>query len=96
MLRMLLPFLLLALPLLLYVAYALWRQWLAASTGRPVPPPWWETAPWPWLVAIGVLLVATALALWGLMGGVPGGGAYRPPQLSPDGRIEPGDFAIPE
>ena len=96
MVRTLLPFLLVVLPTLLYVAYSLWRQWVAASTGRPVPPPWWQTAPWPWLVAIGVLLVAAMLVTWTMIGGVPGGGSYQPPQMTPEGRVEPGDFAIPE
>ena len=41
-------------------------------------------------------MVAALLVTWTMIGGVPGGGSYQPPQMTPEGRIEPGDFAIPE
>ena len=93
MLKKILPFLPLILPTLLYILYALSRRWSASASGAPLPPPWWETAPWPWLVGAGIVCVIVSLALWIVIGGVPTGGDYVPPALSPEGGVEPGRFA---
>jgi hypothetical protein len=80
MLRILLQYLLpLLLPFLIYLAY------VALTRGRAG---WLEDAPWLYLGAAGVALMAASLVAWGLMSGAPTDRVYVPPRLE-DGRVVP-------
>lgn len=63
------------LPLLLPLAiYALWFWAVAvrrANAQGQAAPSFWDSAPFVWLLAIGAVLTALALGVWGLSGGVP-------------------------
>jgi hypothetical protein len=84
-------FLLFGLPLLLpVVLYLVWfvrasRAALAAGHASPRL----GDVPWPWLVAIAILLLAGAVGAYTTMGGSRAGGHYEPPHLI-DGKIVPG------
>jgi len=77
-----------ALPLALYL---LWfaRATRAAQAAGTAPPRLGDV-PWPWLVAIGVLLIASVVTSFALMGGDDGtGGTYEPSRII-DGQVVPG------
>lgn len=79
----------LVLPTLVYIAYVALveaRRVRAAEEGRPAP--WWATAPWPWLVGIGVLLLGASLGSMALTGGGRPGEVYVPAHME-DGRLVP-------
>lgn len=49
----------------------------------------WSSAPWIWLLALGVLFAGVIAVAVALLGGDPAGGVYVPPELR-DGRVIPG------
>ena len=86
MLRILLQYLLpLLLPFLVYLAY------VALTRGRAS---WLEDAPWLYLAAAGVALMAASLLTWGLMSGAPADHVYVPPRFE-DGRVIPSTTVEP-
>ena len=84
-------FLLIGVPVLLPLA--LYLAWFARATraaqAAGLEAPKLGDVPWPWLVAIGVLLIVSAGTAFVVMGGSGGGGQYEPPRII-DGRIVPG------
>ena len=87
MLRILFQYLLpLLLPFLVYFAY------VALTRGRGAA--WLEDAPWPYLAAAGVVLMAVSLVTWGLMSGAPTDHVYVPPRFE-DGRVVPSTTVEP-
>ena len=81
MLRILLQYLLpLLLPFLLYLVYI--------ALARGYAPGWLDTAPWPYLAAAGLVLMAASLLTWSLMSGAPTDQIYIPPRLE-DGKVVP-------
>lgn len=54
----------------------------------------WRALPWPWLVGIGVVLVAAMLYVLGTRVGGPPLGIYVPPQYI-DGQVVPGHVVPP-
>ncbi len=82
MLKKLLLFLPLVLPTLIYIGYALLERRRRVSEGG-ASHPWYENAPWIWLIGSGVALLAVSLFSWVLLGGEPAGTFETPPQLVP-------------
>ncbi len=82
----------LLLPAALYFAW-LWsaRRRAAAGGEGPARGPWWEEAPWFWLLLAGVVLVGITLGAVALTGGAPPGADYQAPRME-DGEIVPGRF----
>ncbi len=78
--------LLLALP---FAAWFAWRE-IARRTGRPM-----GSTPWPWLLALGVVLMGLSLILTALFREDTRGQTYVPPHTLPDGRVAPGHFVKP-
>ncbi|HXY98654.1 MAG TPA: DUF6111 family protein [Stellaceae bacterium] len=90
MIRILLTVVLpLLLPTLVYLL------WLAVAQRAPLgAPAQWRALPWPWLVGIGLALVAAMLYFIGTrIGGSPLG-VYVPPQYI-DGQVVPGHVVAP-
>ncbi len=85
-------FLVVGVPVLLPLAlYLVWfaRATRAAQAGG-LDAPKLGDVPWPWLVAIGVLLIVSAGTAYVVFGGNGGpDGQYEPPHII-DGRIVPG------
>ena len=77
----------LALPLALYLAWFVHASRTAQAHGHPAPK--LGDVPWPWLVVIGIGLLAGAGAAFTMMGGAEVGGHYEPPRLI-DGQVVPG------
>ena len=75
------------LPLALYLAWFTRATRAAQAAGLEAPK--LGDVPWPWLVAIGVLLVISAGTAYVMMGGGGRDGQYEPPHII-DGRIVPG------
>lgn len=69
--------------------------WLMAAQRAPLgAAAHWRAVPWPWLVGIGLLLVAAMLYFIGTrIGGSPMG-IYVPPQYI-DGKVVPGHVVPP-
>ncbi|MDX1575796.1 MAG: hypothetical protein R3285_06365 [Kiloniellales bacterium] len=83
----------LVLPFLLYWLYlAIARR--RASVAGGAPPPRWQEAPWIWIAAAGVALMAASIAVFGVTSGVEPGVRLQPPTLI-DGEIVPGGPAEP-
>lgn len=81
------------LPLLLpTLLYLLWL--LAAQRASLAAPAQWRALPWPWLVGIGLVLVAAMLYFIGTRVGGEAQGVYVPPRYI-DGRIVPGHVVPP-
>ncbi|HYG90759.1 MAG TPA: DUF6111 family protein [Azospirillum sp.] len=77
-------------PTLLYLSYVVvveGRRVRAAEAGERAP--WWAAAPWPWLVAAGVALLAVTLGTLALTGGSEPGTVYVPAHME-NGRLVPG------
>lgn len=76
------------LPLALYLFWFMRASRAATAAGQDAPK--LGDVPWPWLVAIGVLLIFGALGAYLSVGGddTPGG-HYEPAKLI-DGRVVPG------
>jgi hypothetical protein len=90
-LRWLVPVILIALPTILYFAYAFSIRAKAEREGREVYDPL-DRPPVFWLLLAGVVLCGIVLAIWGLSGGAPPGSTYTPPRME-DGQIVPGGFS---
>ncbi|MDB5453548.1 MAG: hypothetical protein JWO33_2126 [Caulobacteraceae bacterium] len=75
-----------ALVLLPFAVWFVWRAW-ARRTGREM-----GATPWPWLFAIGCLLMV--LSLVGTVAFQPDnrGKVYVPGEVTADGRVTPGHF----
>jgi hypothetical protein len=74
------------LPLGLYLFWFMRAQRAAEAAGLAAPK--LGDVPWPWLVAIAVLLLIAAVGAFETMSGGPGG-TYEPPHII-DGQIVPG------
>jgi hypothetical protein len=79
-----LPF---ALPLALYLLWFVRASRIAQAAGQVAPK--LGDVPWPWLIAIAVLLLAGALGAYMTMDGAAPGGHYEPARVI-DGLIVPG------
>lgn len=77
---------LLALP---FAAWFVWRAW-AQRTGREM-----GATPWPWLFAIGALLVGISLMATALFRTDNRGLVYVPGEVTADGRVTEGHFEKP-
>jgi hypothetical protein len=77
----------LVLPTLVYMAYVYVERRRQAAAGTPVP--WWVTAPWPWLVSIGVLLCGLTMGVLAVTGGADPHAGYVPAHLGSDGQLVP-------
>lgn len=66
---------LLMLPTAVYVTWFMIAQRRRLANDRGEAPHWWDKAPWPWLLLIGVVLVAIGLGAWALNDGIPAGQA---------------------
>ncbi|MGO8916744.1 MAG: DUF6111 family protein [Stellaceae bacterium] len=81
------------LPLLLPTV--LYLLWLAAAQRMPLAAPaQWRALPWPWLVGIGLVLVAAMLYFLGTRVGGSPQGVYVPPQYI-GGHVVPGHVVPP-
>ena len=92
MLRKLLTVVLpIALPFLVYWVYVLLarRRARALAEGEP---PGWQDAPWTWIIASSVVLLAATLITTRLMSGAEPGAKIEPPRLS-DGTVAPARVA---
>ena len=76
-----------ALPLVLYLVWFARATRAAAAAGHATPR--LGDVPWPWLLAIALLLIVGTLGAFVMMGGETPGGHYEPPHLQ-DGQIVPG------
>ena len=76
-------------PLLLPTA--LWLGWIAATRPADTRGGAWAVAPWPWLLAGGVMLAAATLYVVNVGFGHEEGGQYVPPSVV-DGKLVPGHF----
>lgn len=91
MLRVLLEYIVpLALPTAIYFAFQWWVARRAVA-GHPVEKPKWWDAPWPWLVAAGIVLLLITLAVLAVTSGAPPDASYHPPDLQ-NGQVRPGGF----
>jgi hypothetical protein len=75
------------LPIALYLFWYARATRAAQAAGHELPK--LGDVPWPWLVAIAVLLIAGAIGAFMMMSGDEAGGHYEPPRLI-DGQIVPG------
>ena len=89
-----LPFLLLVLPTLLYIAYVVTRNNTMLAQGQEPPPPWWDQTPWFWLAVAGMVLAAGSLVAWAVSGQPLFGGEYQPTGLI-DGEWQRGGYIEP-
>lgn len=95
MLKKLLILLPLVLPTLAYVGYIVLRHRRLQAAGHTTEaPPWWEEAPWGWLVGLGVGLAALTLFVWALAGPETTSSTYVPPRYE-DGRLIEEQFVAP-
>lgn len=86
MLRKLLTIVLpIALPFLVYFFYVAWARARAAKGQGPQ----FSDAPWPWLAAGGVVLMAAALIGWRVMSDPAAPGAEIIPDRLVDGEVQP-------
>jgi hypothetical protein len=53
------------------------------------------STPWPWLLAIGVVLMGLSLMVTTMFREDTRGEVYVPPHTLPDGRVAPGHFEKP-
>jgi hypothetical protein len=81
--QILLRVVLVAIPFLIWFAWAAW----ARRSGRPM-----GTTPWPWLVVASALILAASLM--GTVAFTPDnrGKVYVPGEVTADGRVTPGRF----
>jgi hypothetical protein len=79
----------LLLPTLLYLLWLVVAQ--RVPLGGPGP---WRALPWPWLVGIGLVLVAAMLYFIGTRVGGSPQGVYVPPRYI-DGEVVPGHVVPP-
>jgi hypothetical protein len=75
------------LPIALYLVWYTRASRAAQAAGHDTPK--LGDVPWPWLVAIAVLLVVGVFGAFTMMSGDQSGGHYEPPHLQ-DGQIVPG------
>lgn len=75
------------LPLALYLVWFARATRAAQAAGTDAPK--LGDVTWPWLAAIGVLLIISAGGAFVMMGGTTGDGPYEPPRLI-DGQVVPG------
>lgn len=82
--------------LLAATPFAVWFLWrgIAIRTGRPM-----GSTPWPWLTAVGAVLLGLSLMAGAVLHGDNRGETYVPGQVTADGRVSPGHFeqkAVPK
>lgn len=82
----------LILPLGLYLLW--YRRAMRAAEASGTELPRLGDVPWPWLVAIALMLLVSALGAASLMDRAAPGGRYEPPHLV-DGKVVPG-HVVPE
>ncbi len=76
------------LPALLYALWMTAERRRAEAAGA-TDGPRWASAPWLWLLVLGVFFAGVLAAAIAVFGGEPWGGVYVPPELR-DGRVVPG------
>lgn len=76
------------LPFIVYFLYVTLARWRAAATGKT---PGTSDAPWPWLAATGVVLVAAALIGWRLVSDPAEPGQQIIPDRYIDGELVPSE-----
>jgi len=69
-----------------FLVWFLWRAW-ATRTGRPM-----GSTPWPWLTAIGAVLVGASVMVSVLFRTDNRGEIYVPGEVTADGSVSPGRF----
>jgi hypothetical protein len=79
-----------ALPLALYLVWFARATRAAQVAGADAPR--LGDVPWPWLLAIGLLMIASIVTSFTLMGGEQRGGTYEPAHIQ-DGQVVPGHIA---
>ena len=74
------------LPAFAYAGYRIYRQYKTVGLQREID---WSDAPWHWLIAGGIGLMAIVLIIVSLFGQGDAGDEYHPPKYI-DGKIVPG------